>query len=168
VQRALAAILTIGAISWSAALFLAPYSLTGGSPRLASAAATIYRAAGLICHQRPERSFQLAGVQQPVCARCTGLYVSGAVGALAAWLVSRRPRIPRRTRVVIVAAAIPTALSVALEFSGLLHSSNTLRTISALPLGAAAGWIFIQSLRAEAAEAQARSLKGMSYDARGL
>ena len=153
-QRALAAILTIGAIAWSAALFLAPHALTGGSPRFASAAAAVYQAAGLICHQRPERSFHLAGVQQPVCARCTGLYVSGAVGALVAWLVSRRPRMPRRTRVVIAAAAIPTAVSVALEFIGLLHSSNTLRAMSALPLGAAAGWIFIQSLRAEAAEAQ--------------
>ena len=166
-QRALAAILTIGAIAWSAALFLAPHALTGGSPRFASAAATLYQAAGLICHQRPERSFHLAGAQQPVCARCTGLYVSGAV-ALVAWLVSRRPRMPRRTRVIIAAAAIPTALSVALEFIGLLHSSNTLRAVSALPLGAAAGWIFIQSLRAEAAEAQAESLKAMSYDARGL
>ena len=41
-------------------------------------------AAGRVCHQRPERSFHVAGVQLPVCARCTGLYVSGAAGALAA------------------------------------------------------------------------------------
>ena len=33
-----------------------------------------------ICHQRPERSFAIAGIQMPVCARCSGLYVSGALG----------------------------------------------------------------------------------------
>jgi uncharacterized membrane protein len=168
VPRALAAIITIGAISWSAALFLAPFALTGRSPRLASLAVSVYRAGGLICHQRPQRSFHLVGVQQPVCARCTGLYLSGALGALVAWLASRRPGMPRRTRAVIVLAAVPTALSVGLEFVGLLYSSNALRAISALPLGAAAGWIFIQSLRAEAGAGQARRLEGMRYDARGV
>lgn len=166
--RVLAVLITAGAISWSAALFAAPYALTSGSPRLASTAAAVYRAAGLICHQRPERSFHLAGVKQPVCGRCTSLYLSGTAAAMLAWIVSRRPRAPRRTRVVIVLAAVPTALSVALEFTGLLYSSNTLRAISAVPLGAAAGWIFIQSLRAEALGAPAGTMDGMRYDAKGI
>jgi uncharacterized membrane protein len=168
VQRALALILTVGALTWSAALLLAPYALTSGSPRLISIAGPVYGAAGLICHQRSERSFHLAGVQMPVCGRCSGLYLSGAAGALLAWLITRHPRHPRRTRAVLIAAAIPTALSVVLEFSGLLYSSNTLRAITALPLGACAGWIFIQSLRAEAATARAGAPAGMRYDARGL
>jgi uncharacterized membrane protein len=168
VQRALALLLTIGAIAWSTALFAAPHALTSRSPRLNSMAAALYQGAGLICHQRSERSFHLAGVQLPVCGRCTGLYVSGAVGAMIAWVVSRRPRVPRRTRAILIAAALPTAFSVSLEFVGLLHSSNTLRAITALPLGAAAGWIFTQSLRAEAAAVQARPSGGMRYDARGI
>lgn len=168
VPRALAAIITVGAISWSLALFAAPFALTSASPRVASAAAVLYRASGLICHQRPERSFHLAGVQQPVCGRCTSLYISGTAGAMLAWILSRRPRAPRRTRIAIVLAAIPTVLSVSLEHLGLLYSSNTLRAISAVPLGAAAGWIFIQSLRAEALEAPAGRIERMRYDARGL
>jgi uncharacterized membrane protein len=165
VTRLLAALITAGAISWSAALLVAPYALTSRSPRVASVAAAMYRAAGLICHQRPERSFHLAGAQLPVCGRCTGLYVSGAAAAMLAWILSRRPRVPRRTRLTILLASVPTLLSVSLELAGLLYSSNTLRAISALPLGAAAGWIFIQSLRAEAVEGQSRTADGMRYHA---
>jgi uncharacterized membrane protein len=147
-------VLTSGALAWSATLFVAPFALTSSNPRLVTAAAAVYSGAGLICHQRAERSFHLAGVQQPVCARCTGLYVSGAAASLAAWLLWRRPRAPRRIRSVLVLAAAPTALTVALEFAGLVHPSNTVRAMCALPLGAAGGWVFIQSLRAEAAEAR--------------
>jgi uncharacterized membrane protein len=154
VGRALAAVLTIGALAWSAALLVAPFALTSRHPRLVTAAAAVYSGAGLICHQRAERSFHLAGVQQPVCARCTGLYVSGAAGALVAWASWRRPRVPRRTRRVLVLAAVPTALSVALEFAGLVYPSNIARALCALPLGGAGAWVFIQSLRAESAEAR--------------
>jgi uncharacterized membrane protein len=168
VQRVLAATLTIGAIAWSVGLFAAPYALTSGSPRLATVAAAIYQVTGRICHQRPERSFHLSGVQLPVCGRCTGLYVSAAAGALMAWLASRKPRAPRRTRLVIVLAAVPTALSVGFEFVGLVYSSNMLRALSALPLGAVAGWIFVQSLRAEAIAAGRSSAGSMRYDAKGI
>ena len=109
----------------------------------------VYSGAGVICHQKSERSFHIAGVQQPVCARCTGLYVSGAAAALLAWTVSRRPRVPRRTREVLALAAFPTAFTVAIELVGLAHPSNMVRAICAVPLGAAAAWVFVQSLRAE-------------------
>ena len=42
----------------------------------------LYAVGWLICHQRPERSFHLAGAQLPVCARCLGLYAGGAAGAI--------------------------------------------------------------------------------------
>jgi uncharacterized membrane protein len=151
VLRLFPAALTVAAILWTVTLFAAPYALTSGNPRLVTAAAMVYSGAGLICHQRAARSFHLAGVQQPVCARCAGLYVSGAVGALLAWVVSRRPGIPSRARPVLLLASIPTALSVAIELAGLAHPSNMARALSALPLGASAAWIFVQSLRAEAA-----------------
>ena len=49
----------------------------------------IFAVGSVICHQRPERSFFFDGHQLPVCARCTGLYLSGLAG-FAAWLVWRR------------------------------------------------------------------------------
>jgi len=150
VLRLLPGFLTIGAVLWAATLLAAPYALTSGSPRLVSAAAIVYSGAGLICHQRAARSFHLAGVQLPVCGRCTGLYLSGALGALLAWIVSRRPRVPSNTRRTLVLASIPTALSVVLEWTGVLDPSNVGRAVCALPLGAAAAWIFVQGLRGEA------------------
>jgi uncharacterized membrane protein len=150
----LAAILALGAVVWAVVIVMAPRALAGDPPGVTRAAAFVYQSAGLICHQRAERSFQLAGVQLPVCARCTGLYVSGAVGALIGWFAAPRRRATRTTRVWLMWAALPTALSVALEVVGLLHTSNLLRALSALPLGASAGWIFIQSLRAEATAAR--------------
>lgn len=36
-----------------------------------------------LCHQLPQRSFQLNGVFLPVCARCSGMYLGFFIAALA-------------------------------------------------------------------------------------
>lgn len=149
--RLFAVALTVGALLWCVVILAAPYGLTSTSPSVVSAAAVVYSAAGIICHQRPTRSFYLGGVQLPVCARCAGLYFSGAVGVIVAWLIGGRPTAPIGTRRVLLVAAIPTALSVAIEFVGLASPSNLVRALCALPLGASAAWIFVRSLRTEAA-----------------
>ena len=106
------------------------------------------RAAGsLVCHQRPERSFTAGAGPFPVCARCTGLYLSGLIGALAAW--RGRPRLPPHLRAVLLGAAVPTALTVAVEWGGIAAPSNLLRAAAALPLGGTAAWVIIRLLRAE-------------------
>ena len=109
--------------------------------------AIIFAAGSLICHQRPERSFFLDGHQFPVCARCTGLYLSAAAG-LVGWVVLKigsrwRPRFidPRLAVRVIAFAAIPTLVSVATGVIGLWDGSNMTRAILAVPLGASAGAI---------------------------
>jgi uncharacterized membrane protein len=145
----LAAALAAGAVLWAAAVLLAPFALSSQLPLPAAAAAVLYHAAGLICHQRPERSFVLASVHLPVCARCAGLYWSAAAGAVAAWLARPRHRSARSLRWLLGVAAIPTAVTVSLEFLGLAYPSNVMRALSALPLGAAGAWVFVSSLRAE-------------------
>src|SRR5215213_929930 len=102
----------------------------------------VYAAASRICHQKTDRSFAIAGIQMPVCARCSGLYLSGALGALAAWI--RRVRGPITSiRPVLLAAALPTALTFGLEFLGILAFSNVMRAVAAVPLGVVAGWSFV-------------------------
>jgi len=144
-----AAALAAGAVAWTAAVLLAPFALSSHLAVPTAAAAVLYDAAGLICHQRPERSFHLAGVQLPVCARCAGLYWSAAAGALAAWLSRPRDMRARSLRVLLGVAAIPTALTVSLELLGMASPSNAARALSALPLGAAGAWVFVSSLRAD-------------------
>jgi uncharacterized membrane protein len=115
-------------------------------------AGVLYAAGSLICHQLPERSFHVQSFQLPVCARCFGLYVGGAVGSLAV-AVFPPPRgrsWSRRTQMVITgAAAAPTAITVVLEHGLGWPLSNEIRALAAVPLavavacvvvGAAAGW----------------------------
>jgi uncharacterized membrane protein len=144
----IAASLTVGACVWVAAIVAAPYAISSHNPVLLAAGAMVYEGAGLVCHQRPERSFHVAAVQLPVCGRCFGLYVSAAFGVVIGWFASRRIS-NRDIRLTLLVAAIPTALTLSLEFIGLIHPTNVVRAVSALPLGGAAAWIFITSLRAE-------------------
>jgi uncharacterized membrane protein len=99
-----------------------------------------------ICHQRPERSFHTAGVQWPVCGRCSGLYFAAPFGALAA--VSRRRRHDTsRTRALLAVAAIPTALTLLIEWLGIAPVGNAARFLSALPLAAAGASAIVTAVR---------------------
>ncbi len=137
--------LTLAAVSWTAAIFFLPLAADPAKPSVGTAA--IHGAGALICHQRPERSFHARDRQFPVCARCSGLYVAGTAGALAGWLGCAR--IPRRTRALLVTTAIPTAITVAAEWAGVAAPSNLIRAAAAVPLGGAVGWLFVRLLRAE-------------------
>lgn len=141
--RLLAACLTLAACSWAAAIFSAPLARAA----MPVAASAVNVAASFVCHQRDERSFHLEGERLPVCGRCTGLYVAGAIGAVAAWFGVAR--VPARTRRLVVFAAVPTAVTLAVEWSGAGNPGNVLRATSALPLGGVAGWLFVRMLRAE-------------------
>lgn len=144
--RSLAVGLTAAALAWVVVLFAAPILLSRlGASTVITA---VYSGAHFICHQRPARSFTIAGVQLPVCARCSGLYVAGAAGALVALVVTggRAPAGSRGLRIALALAAAPTAITVAIEWSGLAFPSNMLRALSALPLGAVAGWVFVRML----------------------
>ena len=54
---------------------------------------------------------------------------------------------PSRSRWLLGIAALPTALTWSLEVGGLGSFSNATRAVAAIPLGAAAGWVFIRMLR---------------------
>jgi uncharacterized membrane protein len=139
--RFLAVALTIGAVVWGALLVTTTthhgHRSTWFVDGLSSA----------ICHRRPARSFRVDGRLFPVCARCTGLYMSGAVGAILGWIGRRKA--PRDSRQLLLLSALPTALTIAVEWFGLSPLSNAIRALAAIPLGAAAGWTFVRLLRAE-------------------
>ncbi|MBP1634408.1 MAG: putative rane protein [Acidobacteria bacterium] len=138
--------LASAALLWAVLVVAAPWLGSRREPLAAWTAAGTYLAGGRVCHQRPERSFHAAGAQLPVCARCTGLYLSAAAGALAglAWPWPRRVSNALRApafdwRPWLAAAALPTAATVALEWAGLWAPSNAARALAGVPLGAAAG-----------------------------
>ena len=113
---------------------------------LALPSALVYEAGSHICHQRPERSFHIGGRQMPVCARCTGLYVSAAA-AIPFALVAATALPSRRSRTILLIAALPTVITWTLEYAGVAPFSNLARALAALPLGFAAAWLVIGTLR---------------------
>jgi uncharacterized membrane protein len=111
--------------------------------------ALVYLAAGRVCHQNPERSFHAGGVQWPVCARCAGLYLAAPIGALLA--LRRRGALTRRGAVSVLSTfGAPTAITFAAEHLAGLPMTNGARFIAAWPLGAAAAWIIIVTVRGAA------------------
>lgn len=92
-----------------------------------------------LCHQLPERSFAAGGVQVPVCARDTGIYVGFAVSlGVVAWLSrGRRPSSPPPLAVSLMAAAFlgvmaADGLSASL---GWRQTNNDLRLATGLLAG---------------------------------
>jgi uncharacterized membrane protein len=144
--RVLAIALTGGSLLWVASLFAAA-SLYG----LGVLPSIVYGLASLVCHQRPERSFLFPDAQFPVCARCAGLYVSGALGAAIAWTTAL-PVAPRNVRLLLLLAALPTLATIPIEWLHISPLSNAIRAAAAVPFGAAAGWAFVRALRAEGLE----------------
>lgn len=134
----LARLLLAGAILWLAAIFLAPFGIQWP-----------YVFGSFVCHQRPSRSFWIGGAPMPVCARCTGLYVSAAAGAALAIFSSSPVMRASRARVVLLVAAIPTAATLIIEWLGLVDPGSAVRCLAALPLGGAAAWVVAAAAHSE-------------------
>jgi Predicted membrane protein (DUF2085) len=83
----------------------------------------VYFTASTLCHQKPARSFQTADVTWPVCARCSGLYLSAPFGAVAGL----------------------ASFGLGLEWMGVAAPSNLVRAASALPLGAAIAFVLVRT-----------------------
>jgi hypothetical protein len=135
------------AVAWAGLVLAAPWLGSGvlGAPG-AWISAGSYCAGALLCHQQAARSFHLAGAQLPVCARCAGLYVSGALGVAIGWLGgSRRGRIrPEAWRVALAVSVAPTLLTVALEWWRPLGVPASWRAAAAVPAGLAGGLLLAE------------------------
>ena len=117
------------AVTWLALVILAPVLPV-------QIAAILYAVGSRICHQLPERSFHLFTAQLPVCARCAGIYAGAATGSLLMVSASLRERLFRWSpRMVLLAGALPTMLTVILEWSGAWAGANDSRAAAGVPLG---------------------------------
>jgi len=148
-MRVLAGALVIASLAWPIALGAAVASKID-HPVSAFARVT-YAACSNLCHQLPERSFRTAGVTWPVCARCSGLYLSAPLGAMIAWPRRRRGAMRAVTNLRWLAVmSIPTLLTLVIEWSGWGSPSGLMRALAAVPLGAAIAYVLVR----EAADAR--------------
>jgi uncharacterized membrane protein len=143
-------------MGWFALIPLATFLAGRASPKTPAGygvAFVTYTIGSLVCHQRPERSFHLFGVQMPVCARCLGIYAgAAAAAALLWWFSDRRSEVLRHesaiswpgfgpARTALLISAIPIAISVAYEWTTGVTPANWIRAATGLSLGAAVAWI---------------------------
>ena len=137
-----ALVLLIVMIAWGGAVLAGPWFATAprGSLRVALASA-VYLAGGVVCHQRAERSFHVFGAQVPVCGRCEGVYVGAASVAAVVLVLAAAGRFPAPTRLatrsIVIAAALPTAISWTREHRGWVNGAPAIRAALAIPLGMA-------------------------------
>jgi len=138
----LAALLTVG---WLAAIVVAPF-LT------APLSALVYAVGSFVCHQLPDRSFHIGASQLPVCARCLGVYVGAACGALSGVVSTYGPADSslrlraKHARLSVGIAVLPTAASVVLEAAGLWRTTNVQRAVMGFPAGLVAAFVVVSVL----------------------
>ena len=135
--------IVVASVAWP--LLLGAAVVAQVHDRSAAWTTVVYAACARVCHQLPGRSFHTAGVQWPVCARCSGLYLAAGVGALAAFL-RRRPT-PWSAISIVALAAVPTAVTLGLEWTALAPMTNLLRFAAALPLGAAIAFAMVDAVK---------------------
>lgn len=83
-----------------------------------------------ICHRKPERSFFYKGRQFPVCARCTGFYISGIASII---LLNFIPVPYSLTTLLIgIILLIPCAIDGFTQLFEMRESNNILRLITGL------------------------------------
>ena len=146
----------VAAVGWACAPPLATWLASRPHPPSVPYAAAfgVYGIGAWICHQRPDRSFHLWAMQMPVCARCAGIYAGGAVAAMSAYVAVRfrragttplKPRRPSYARSVLMAAALPTLVTLIFEWVGGGTPSNAVRALAGLPIGAAIAWMVLRA-----------------------
>lgn len=139
-----------------AAARVAPWLLTGAvfslaliPPFVSDGLGDFLRAGfSLVCHQIPERSFNVMGDPLAVCHRCIGIYAGLFLASLLFTVIRRWDRlIMRRVGIVILLSLVPMGVDWMAGLSGLWESSAATRVLTGVAFGAIAGYLFARALR---------------------
>ena len=98
----------------------------------------------LICHRIPERSFFFRGHQFPVCARCTGFYITLFMYFVYAYFFYINYNIYLISLAILL--LLPSFLDGITQLFGLRESNNVLRLITGLMGGIGLG-IIIKAIK---------------------
>jgi hypothetical protein len=156
------------ATAWAALLVAVPF-LASRAHASAPASALIlgvYTFGRFVCHQRPERSFQLWTAQMPVCARCAGIYFGAVAGAVAGmsrtakavrhtsqvargFSPAEAPRVAQgfspagRVRLAVAIAVAPSLLTLVYEWTTGIMPSHAIRAAAGVPIGLVVAWLVV-------------------------
>ena len=113
-------------------IVIAPVAAASGHSEFAVG---IYRAFGIFCHQRPDRSYFIDGHKLAVCSRCTGLYAGFAFTVLIYPLVRSLRSAATLPRRVLFLAAVPLLVDFSLNLFGIWENTHTSRLLTGALLG---------------------------------
>ena len=116
-------------------IVIAPVAAASGHSEIAVG---IYRAFGIFCHQRPDRSYFIDGHKLAVCSRCTGLYAGFAFTVLIYPLVRSLRSAATPPRRVLFLAAVPLLVDFSLNLFGIWENTHTSRLLTGALLGSVA------------------------------
>ena len=97
-----------------------------------------------ICHRLPERTFKIGNYYFPVCARCTGLYMSAFI--YFALVYFYYVQYTTTTILFGITMIIPTFFDGITQFFGFRKSTNILRFSTGLIAGVGLG-ILVKTLK---------------------
>lgn len=102
----------------------------------------------VLCHQLPERSFFVDGVQLAACHRCAGIYAGLVLGVLALPLFRRKAGEWGKGAegAALLVAAAPAALDWGGEVLGLWPGAAASRVATGLWFGAIAGFLLARAV----------------------
>jgi uncharacterized membrane protein len=111
-----------------------------------TAARFIYLPFRLICHQRDDRSFHLAGEQMAFCERDVAIVSAAILTGLTFAVLRHRHSLPRIGFGALVALALPMALDGGTQLVGLRESTPELRVLTGMLFSLGLGWFALPHL----------------------
>lgn len=106
----------------------------------------VYYAYSRVCHQMGERSFQIAGQQLAVCARCSGIYAGYFIGLLIYPFARSLTRLDTPPRIWLIVALAPIAIDVAGNYFGAFENTLFSRSLTGLIAGTACAFYTLPGL----------------------
>lgn len=112
-------------------ILLSPLLIQSDNRVLLGLGAVSYLFNVLMCHQLPERSFELFGQYMPICTRDTGVVVGVFFACLLSFRSSKLPRI-LKSGVLAILSIVPLGIDGTMQLLGFWESTNPVRFVTGL------------------------------------
>ena len=90
-----------------------------------------------VCHRRPDRTLSYKNHYFPLCARCTGFYISGFIFLIIFLIINIH--YPKYLLVIYVLSLIPLAIDGITQYFGFRESTNLIRVVTGVIAGFGVG-----------------------------
>lgn len=121
-----------------------------------------------ICHQIPERSFQLCGYPLAVCHRCSGVYLGLFIGFLLPLEKLLHFRSPMRRKTFILCMCAPMVMDILFSSLGIWHNTPLSRFATGLIFGSLSASMLALAFGEFPAKSNGKELFSRNAQAKGV